>query len=69
MAATYTTKAGDQWDAIARAVYGDELHADWLMENNRKHLDTFQFDAGITLQTPELPADQTGSLPPWRAAE
>ena len=68
MATTYTTRAGDQWDTIARTVYGNELRADWLMEHNRKHLDIFQFDAGIVLQTPELPADQSGTLPPWRTA-
>lgn len=66
MAATYTTKGGDQWDAIAKAVYGDEKRADFLMEKNPRLLDVFQFDAGTVLSTPPLPDAQNGSLPPWR---
>ena len=65
MAKTYTTGPGDQWDMIAKKVYGDELHADWLMENNQQHIGTFQFDAGTVLATPDLPEKKT-TLPPWR---
>ena len=28
---TYTTSSGDQWDIIAKAVYGDEMKLDVLM--------------------------------------
>lgn len=66
MANTYTTKAGDQWDAIALAVYGSELNADWLMANNREHLDIFEFDSGTVLNTPPLPPSISATLPPWR---
>ena len=34
MALDYTTKSGDTWDLIALNVYGSELKADWLMQNN-----------------------------------
>lgn len=66
MAGTYTTKTGDQWDAIAKEVYGDELHADWLMQNNLTKAGIFEFSAGFVLQTPDLPEAQDGTLPPWR---
>ena len=66
MAATYTTKGGEQWDEIAKAVYGDEKHADWLMENNFPLLDVYAFDAGTVVQTPPLPATKAETLPEWR---
>ena len=30
MDTTYTTRQGDQWDAIAKKVYGDEKYAGYL---------------------------------------
>jgi len=62
----YTTKQGQQWDEIALEVYGDEKHADILMQANPRELETYQFPAGVTLDTPELAEEQTTSLPPWR---
>lgn len=66
MADTYTTQSGDQWDSIAKTVYGNESAADWLMQNNYPLLDIYQFGAGTILRTPVLPAGRDGSLPPWR---
>jgi hypothetical protein len=63
----YTTKSGDQWDMIAKNVYGSEIYADWLMQNNVQLLDIFQFDSGTVLNTPELPDNTTSDLPPWRS--
>lgn len=64
---TYTTRQGDTWDAIAYRVYGDETLAGWLMENNYPLLDTFVFSAGVTLQTPEPPAEMpAANAPIWR---
>lgn len=62
----YTTKSGDTWDAIAKAVYGSEYHADFLMEANREHIETFVFSAGVMLNTPALPEERDGQLPPWK---
>lgn len=69
MAETYITKAGDQWDMIAKSVYGDELYADYLMEKNLMLVDTFEFSAGVVMNTPDLPEDREGTLPPWRTSE
>lgn len=63
---TYTTKQGDTWDNIALAVYGAESRADFLMESNYLFLDTLIFSAGTVLQTPALPQERDGDLPPWR---
>lgn len=64
---TYTTKQGDAWDLIAFRVYGDVKYTGWLMQNNFPHLDIFVFDAGVVLQTPELPeSEQLAGAPVWR---
>lgn len=62
----YTTKAGQQWDEIALEVYGDENRADVLMQANPQELGTFQFPAGVVLNTPALTEEQNTKLPPWR---
>ena len=61
MAGTYTTRQGDAWDAIAQRVYGSVKYTGWLMENNHPHLDTFRFQAGVVLQTPD-----PDNMPIWR---
>lgn len=61
----YKTKQGQTWDEIALEVYGKEIYADFLMENNPQHLNTLIFSAGIELKTPELPETRK-DLPPWR---
>ena len=61
----YITQEGDQWDAIAYKVYGNELRADFLMKANPEHLDIFTFGYGTTLRTPALP-EESLDLPPWR---
>ena len=64
---TYITKQGDTWGLIAFRVYGDVKYTGWLMQNNFPHLDIFVFDAGVVLQTPELPeSEQLAGAPVWR---
>lgn len=62
----YVTKSGDTWDIIAKEVYGDELRADVLMKANRNHIETFIFESGVGLVTPDLVEERDGSLPPWK---
>ena len=62
----YVTKSGDTWDMIAKEVYGDELRADVLMKANRNHIETFIFESGVGLATPDLVEERDGSLPPWK---
>ena len=65
MAATYKAKQGQTWDEIALEVYGSEVYADFLMQNNYKLLDTLIFSAGDTLNTPDLIETVEGDAPPW----
>lgn len=64
---TYTTVSGDTWDLIALKVYGSELKADWLMQNNLGLIHITRFDSDVVLSTPELPEEKSGDLPPWKA--
>lgn len=66
MAAIYTTIQGETWDQIAYKVYGGEEYAAFLMANNYPFLDILVFSAGTVLNTPSLPEEEDGELPPWR---
>lgn len=66
MATTYTTIQGETWDSIALKVYGGEEYAAFLMENNYASLDILVFSSGTVLNTPGLPEEAEGELPPWR---
>ncbi len=61
----YTTHQGECWDEAAKAIYGSEKYTGYLMQNNMPLLDTAVFSAGMQLNTPEIPKEETG-LPPWR---
>lgn len=63
---SYTTISGDTWDGIAKNVYGQEKHADFLMQNNPEKISVFRFDAGVEIATPALPEEKSGFLPPWK---
>ncbi|MGL5270184.1 MAG: tail protein X [Selenomonadaceae bacterium] len=68
MVDTYTTKQGDMWDMIAYEVYGDEYKMHYLMDANKKYVETVIFPAGVTLVVPVLSATQTTNLPPWKSS-
>ncbi len=68
MVDTYTTKQGDMWDMIAYEVYGDEYKMHYLMDANKKYVETVIFPAGVTLVVPGLSATQTTNLPPWKSS-
>ncbi len=62
----YETQLGDTWDSIALKVYGSEIHADFLMQNNPKLIGVAIFGAGVDIWTPELPAEESDGFPEWR---
>ena len=66
MSNTYVTKQGDMWDSIAFAQLGDDIHADKLVELNRKYVSYYVFPEGIELTLPEIPPDNPAELPPWK---
>ena len=55
----YETISGDTWDSIALFVYGDENHADWLMQNNPFLLGTMIFASGTYVYIPDLPVSDS----------
>lgn len=68
-AATYTTRSGDTWDAIAKRALGDERYMYLLLDANPTYNLTARFAAGVVLTVPALPDPPLAeSLPPWRAA-
>ncbi len=64
--ATYTTKQGDMWDAIAHTQLGDVSYTDKLMNLNQQYREYYTFPAGIVLQLPEVSTDQIYTMPPWK---
>lgn len=65
---TYITVAGDTWDTVALAVYGNTFYADVLMTapENWKILDYSVFPAGVEVFVPELTVPTDDDLPEWR---
>lgn len=66
MSKTYTTVQGDKWDSIAYSQLGDVAHTDKLMNLNASYLGYYIFPAGITVELPDVKAETTGVLPPWK---
>ena len=68
MESTCITRQGDQWDIIARRVWGNELLADRLMKANMEHLENFTFGHGTVLRVPDLPESGAATgMPAWRS--
>ncbi len=66
MAKTYITIQGDMWDLVAYKVYGREGCLTHLLKANETHKDIMVFPAGIKLTCPDIPAESSRILPPWR---
>ena len=64
--ATYTTKQGDMWDAIAHTQLGDVSYTDKLMNLNQQYREYYTFPAGVVLQLPEVSTDLIDTMPPWK---
>lgn len=63
---TYTTIQDDMWDSVAYKALGSCSHTHKLMLANQKHIHTFIFPAGITLEIPEIKVSANDRLPPWK---
>jgi phage tail protein X len=64
----YTTILGDEWDGIARKVYGtrkSDLLVHLLLEMNPEYREVVIFGSGVELSVPPAPEALTTSLPPW----
>jgi phage tail protein X len=64
---SYTTRAGDMFDALALDAYGDESLAHVIIQANPDCAATLIFDAGVNLTIPIVDMARTPeTLPPWR---
>ena len=66
MPKTYSTIQGDMWDWIAFKVYGREGCMSELLKANEQHREITVFPAGVQLTCPDIPAESSRVLPPWR---
>lgn len=63
----YRTIQGDMWDTIAFKAYGSTAAVVELMKANPAYRHQFVFPAGVEIDVPELPEEQTSDiLPPWK---
>lgn len=66
MTKPYTTRQGDMWDMISFRLTGSSDQIAPLMQANPEYVDTFIFQAGVTLNVPDLNTlDGNSILPPW----
>ncbi|MBU5672648.1 tail protein X [Paenibacillus brevis] len=63
---TYITIQGDTFDGISFRLFGEERFAVNLMKANPTQLNTAVFSAGVVLTVPDIPAEQSDELPPWK---
>nr|WP_145402957.1 phage tail protein [Paenibacillus xylanexedens] len=66
---TYRTIQGDTWDGISYKLTSGYDAMPELMYANLDHIHTVIFAAGIVLNIPELQAQVSSSLPPWRTSD
>ncbi|MBQ3441629.1 MAG: tail protein X [Selenomonadaceae bacterium] len=63
---TYSTVAGDSFDAIAFKVLGSEKYVPELIAANPDYVQTFIFSAGVELTIPEIETPKQSVLP-WKS--
>lgn len=61
--------AGDTFDLLAFAAYGDETRAHLLMRANPQYLDRMILHGGELIAVPELEDARSSRLPPWKRGE
>jgi phage tail protein X len=64
---TYVTSAGDTWDSIAYALWGNEYLMSELQEANPDYLDVLVFESGVRLVVPVVEDPAAEVLPPWKS--
>ena len=63
----YITSAGNTFDSLALAVYGEEKLAHTIIGSNPDYSDVVMFTANVVLNLPVVENVQTSdTLPPWR---
>lgn len=67
--ATYTTKSGDMWDAIAYTQLGSVDQTGALLRANMRYAHLYTFPAGVELTLPEIKESTSSDLPPWKKVQ
>ncbi len=68
MASAYTTSQGETWDAIAKALWGDEKLLHLLVAANPEHRATLLFSAGTVLTVPDVDTETVTTVTrPWES--
>ena len=66
---TYTTIAGDRWDALALHLLGNERYMHLLLLANPAYAYLTRLPVRLGLKIPAVPTpDPAPNLPPWRRA-
>lgn len=65
----YSTISGDTWDKVAFSELGEERLANLIIEANLNHIETVIFKSGVLLNIPEVSANLSDNLPPWKRGE
>lgn len=67
MSKTHITVEGDTFDGLALHYYNDEKLAHSIIQANPDHCDVLIFEAGVSLDIPEVSTvTLPETLPPWR---
>lgn len=67
MSKVHVTVEGDTFDALALHYYDDEKLAHNIIQANPDHGDVLIFEAGVTLEIPDVSTvTLPETLPPWR---
>ena len=67
MPKNYTTIQGDEWDIIAKKVYGSEEYLTDLLKANQQYADIVEFSAGVQIICPDVAKKNlTSILPLWK---
>lgn len=63
-----TPAAGDTWDWVAMAIYGDEKYTPILLQANPAYVDRVAFDGTEILTLPDLDTEDAdeAQTAPWR---
>ena len=67
--ATYKTKSGDMWDAIAYTQLGSVDQTGALLQANMRYAHLFTLPACIELTLPEIKDSTASALPPWKQVQ
>ena len=61
----YTTNDGDTWDLISFNLWGNEYFVDVLIDANPEYYLAMRFEAGYSINVPNVTTPLAGGYPSW----